>query len=88
MARSTQLLILVKNIIVIPIKNIYVVILIKNIKSLYGRKLFLYVMGSDTLPSPVTYHLTNLVYPLPTNLVHPFTVRVTGIKASNNSRKF
>jgi len=26
--------------------------------------------------------------PLPTNLVHPFTVRVTGIKASNNSRKF
>jgi len=39
------------------------VILIKNIYTLWGRKRFL---------MPVTYFLTNLVY--------PFTLRVTGIK--------
>jgi len=40
------------------------VILIKNIYTLWGRKRFLL---------PVTY--------LPSNLVYPFTLRVTGIKA-------
>jgi len=41
------------------------VILIKNIYTLWGRKRFLL---------PVTY--------FPTNLVYPFTLRVTGIKSS------
>jgi len=41
------------------------VILIKNIYTLWGRKRFLL---------PVTY--------FPTNLVYPFTLRVTGIKRS------
>jgi len=49
MARSTRL--------VIPIKNIY---------TLWGRERFLL---------PVTY--------FPTNLVYPFTLRVTGIKRKN-----
>jgi len=39
------------------------VILIKNIYTLWGRK----------FPLPVTY--------FPTNLVYPFTLRVTGIKS-------
>jgi len=65
------------------------VILIKNIYTLWGRNRFLL---------PVTYFPTNLVYPFtlrvtgikigcflpvtyfPTNLVYPFTLRVTGIK--------
>jgi len=42
------------------------VILIKNIYTLWGRKRFLL---------PVTY--------FPTNLVYPFTLRVTGIKTNN-----
>jgi len=43
-------------------------ILIKNIYTLCGRKRFLL---------PVTY--------FPTNLVHPFSLRVTGIKISNTN---
>jgi len=45
------------------------VILIKNIYTLYGRKLFLL---------PVTY--------FPTNLVYPFTLRVTRIKTRKRKR--
>jgi len=70
------------------------VILIKNIYTLWGRNRFLL---------PVTYFPTNLVYPFtlrvtgikigcflpvtyfPTNLVYPFTLRVTGIKTVSES---
>jgi len=44
------------------------VILIKNIYTLWGRKRFLV---------PLTY--------FPTNLVYPFTLRVTGIMTSENN---
>jgi len=44
------------------------VILIKNIYTVWGRKRFLL---------PVTY--------FPTNLVYPFTLRVTGIKTYKNN---
>jgi len=55
--------------------------LIKNIYTLWGRKLpdqeYIYLMGSETLPLPVAY--------FPTNLVYPFTLRVTGINRENMS---
>jgi len=47
------------------------VILIKNIYTLWGRKRFLL---------PVTY--------FPTNLVYPFTLRVTGIKSRSSAKEW
>jgi len=48
----------------------------KKTSKSYTSAKSIYFMGSETLPSAVTY--------FPTNLVYPFALRVTGIKIAFN----
>jgi len=89
-SETPRLVILIKNIYTL-LGWKHLMILIKNIYTLWGRKRFLNIYtlwGRKRFLLPVTFsdessipfYSTSNGYKSPTNLVYPFTLRVTGIK--------